>query len=344
MSQPPVVVVGASAGGVEPLKQLVAALPAEFPGSVFVVLHVPPYSRSHLPHILSKAGTLPAVHPEDGEPALPGRIYVAPPDYHLLLEEDRVGVKNGPKENRFRPSVDALFRSAAYTRGAGVVGVVLSGVLDDGAAGLWTVKRRGGVAVVQDPADAEFGSMPLSALEQVDVDHILPAADIGALLARLVGERAAPGPEVPMSEDEQRRLEVEVQIASGRHALELGWTELAQPSPFSCPECHGVLFTVQEGPAARFRCHTGHAYTMEALLTEVSETIEEKLYQTLRVMEEGVLLLRRMEERAARSGDPGNAARLLDKARQVERQSRLLQRLTQQDAGARLDDVLPGPD
>lgn len=344
MPQFPIVVLGASAGGVGPLGQVVAALPPEFPGAVFVVLHIPPYSSSQLPHILSGAGPLPAAHPEDGEPIRPGRIYVAPPDHHLLVEGQRVGVKNGPKENRFRPSVDALFRSAAYTCGAGVIGVVLSGLLDDGTSGLWTVKRRGGVAVVQDPADAEFGAMPRSALDHVEVDHSLPAAGIGALLARLVGERAAPGREVAMSEDETRQLAVEVQIASGAHALTLGVTGLGQPSPFSCPECHGVLYALRDGAATRFRCHTGHAYTLDALLTEVAEDIEAKLYQTQRAMEEGALLLRRMEERAAQAGDAGDAARLRGKAGQMEHQSRLLQRLTQQAVQSRLSDALPRPD
>ncbi|GMA15799.1 chemotaxis protein CheB [Deinococcus metallilatus] len=344
MPQFPVVVVGASAGGVEPLKEVVAALPPDFPGAVFVVLHIPPYSPSHLPHILSQAGPLPALHPEDGEPVLPGHIYVAPPDHHLLVEGNQVGVKNGPKENRFRPSVDALFRSAAYTCGAGVIGVVLSGVLDDGASGLWTVKRRGGLTVVQDPADAQFDSMPVSALEYVDVDYSLPAAEIGGLLAGLVGAGPSPEAEVPMSEEENRQLEVEVQIAAGGHALRLGLTDLGQPSPFSCPECQGVLYTLKDGTVTRFRCHTGHAYSMEALLTEVSEDIEGKLYQTLRAMEEGVMLLRRMGEQAVQAGDTGNAAHLLEKVRQVERQSELLQRLTQQAVQSRLDDVLPSSD
>lgn len=344
MPQVPIVVIGASAGGVGPLKAVVAALPPDFPGAVFVVLHIPPYSSSHLPQILGGAGPLPALHPQDGEPIRPGHIYVAPPDHHLLVEEDRVGVKNGPKENRFRPSVDALFRSAAYTAGADVIGVVLSGVLDDGASGLWTVKRRGGTAVVQDPEDAEFGAMPRSALEHVDVDHTVPAAGIGAVLVRLVAERVSSQGEVPMSEDEQRQLEVEVGIAAGRHALELGVTDLGPPSPFSCPECHGVLYTLRDGAATRFRCHTGHAYTLDALLTEVTEAIEEKLYQTLRVMEEGVMLLRRMEERAARAGDAGGTARLQGKLRQVEGQAQLLQQLTQQTARSSLNGALPGSD
>jgi two-component system chemotaxis response regulator CheB len=341
MPQFPVVVIGASAGGVAPLQEVVAALPPGFPGAVFVVLHIPPYSCSHLPQILGQAGPLPAAHPVDGEAIRPGHIYVAPPDHHLLIEGDRVGVKNGPKENRFRPSVDALFRSAAYTCGADVIGVVLSGVLDDGASGLWTVKRRGGVTVVQDPADAEYDSMPRSALEHVDVDHVLPSAGIGALLARLVEERR-PAAEVAMNEDEGRQLEVEVKIAAGRHALQLGVTELGQPSPFSCPECQGVLYTLKDGAVTRYRCHTGHAYTAEALLTGLSEDIEAKLYQTLRVMEEGVMLLRRMGARAAQAGDPESSARLLDRMQQVQRQSDLLQRLTQQAIESRLDGASPG--
>jgi two-component system chemotaxis response regulator CheB len=163
-----VVVIGASAGGVESLKEVVGALRSDFPAAICVVLHVPPYQPSLLPKILSGCGELPAVHPEDGTNLLAGHIYVAPPDRHLLLGNDRASVTKGPKENRFRPSIDALFRSAAYAYGPKVIGVVLSGALDDGTSGLWSVKRMGGIAIIQSPDDARFDSMPKSALEYVD--------------------------------------------------------------------------------------------------------------------------------------------------------------------------------
>src|SRR5262245_30021330 len=191
------VVVGASAGGMDALQQLVAGLPADFPGSLFVVWHLSPGVRSVLPSLLSKNGPLPAVNPADGDRIEPSRIYVAPNDHHMLLERDYIRVTKGPKENRFRPAVDPLFRSAAYVYGPRAIGVVLSGALDDGTSGLWTIKLRGGTTVVQEPADAQHRSMPINALDNVQVDYRLPAAKIGPLLARLAGEEAPVPAELP---------------------------------------------------------------------------------------------------------------------------------------------------
>src|SRR5438067_12132886 len=177
------IVIGASAGGVDALQQLVAGLPADLPAAVFVVLHISPHGPSVLPRILSRAGPLRAAHPKDREAIRPGRVYVAPPDYHLLVSNGRVRVTRGPRENGHRPAVDALFRPAARSRGPRVVGAVLSGVLDDGTAGLLAVKQAGGLAVVQNPADALYSGMPQSALDNVAVDYTLPVADIPAVLA-----------------------------------------------------------------------------------------------------------------------------------------------------------------
>ncbi|PIK73195.1 chemotaxis protein CheB, partial [Methylobacterium frigidaeris] len=165
-----IVVVGASAGGVPSLQALVAGLPANLNAAVLVVLHIAPYTNSNLARILDRHGPLPAVHAQDGEDLRPGQIYVSSPDYHLLVDGDHVGVKHGPKENRFRPSIDALFRSAAYTRKEQVIGIVLSGLLNDGTSGLWSIKRFGGTTIVQDPRDAAVDSMPLNALAEVEVD------------------------------------------------------------------------------------------------------------------------------------------------------------------------------
>src|SRR3954452_14268100 len=206
-----IVVFGASAGGVESLREVVHQLPVDFPAPVFVVLHVPPYQASALPKILSTTGSLPAVHAEDGAKIEAGRIYVARPDHHMLLENDHVVVKRGPKENRFRPSIDALFRSAAYNYRADAIGVVLSGALDDGTSGLWTIKRLGGIAIVQQPNDARFESMPLNALEQVNVDYTIPANEIGRLLVRLV---AADRSKAPAEPELHRRVGIELAIAA----------------------------------------------------------------------------------------------------------------------------------
>ncbi len=174
MAKRDIVVIGASAGGVDALKTLAAALPADFGATLFVVLHVSPHSPSYLPDILNYADPLKATHPRDGEPIQRGHIYVAPPDHHLLIEYDQVLVKKGPKENRFRPSIDALFRSAAYNYGSRVIGVVLTGMLDDGTSGLWSVKRMGGLGIIQQPDDAPYASMPDSVLQYVEVDYQVP--------------------------------------------------------------------------------------------------------------------------------------------------------------------------
>src|SRR3954470_12372525 len=181
MSRKDIVVVGASAGGMDALEKLVAGLPADLPASVLVVWHLSPGIRSVLPNVLSRAGPLPASNPQDGDPIQPGRIYVAPSDHHILVEKGFMRVTKGPKENRFRPAVDPLFRSAAYIYGPRVIGIVLSGALDDGTAGLWTIKSRGGVAIVQDLADAEVPSMPQNALAAVEVDYTLPVSKMAAL-------------------------------------------------------------------------------------------------------------------------------------------------------------------
>lgn len=200
MAKRNIVVVGASGGGVTALVSFVKSLPPQLEASIFIVLHVPPFSQSRLPEILSSAGHFKAVHPNDGDSIKPGLIYVANNDRHLLVEEGRVLVKKGPKENRFRPSVDALFRSAAYTYGSRVIGIILSGMLDDGTSGLWTIKQLGGVGIIQEPSEAMFPQMPENVLEYIEVDHRLPVADMGALLKELCAVDA-PGTKDLNSED-----------------------------------------------------------------------------------------------------------------------------------------------
>jgi two-component system, chemotaxis family, protein-glutamate methylesterase/glutaminase len=311
---------GASAGGVEALREVVAALPAGFNAPVFVVLHVPPYLPSCLPEILTKTGPLTAVHPADGMKIEPGLIYIAPPDHHLLIADDRVAVTKGPKENRFRPSIDALFRSAAYTCGTRAIGVVLSGALDDGTSGLWSIKRPGGLAIVQQPSQARFESMPRSALDYVDVDYNLPSTEIGALLARLVRE-------LPVSEqvddpETRKRMAKELAIAEDNNAFQKGIMKLGLLTPFTCPECHGVLVRIAEGEMSRFRCHTGHAYTDSALLEAVMESTGEMLWQVIRSFEEGVMLLDHMARHLEEAGDRGRAETFSAKARELDERSR----------------------
>src|SRR5256714_8926179 len=273
------IVIGASAGGVEALQDVVARLPADLPAPACVVLHVAPYVASFLPAILSRAGSLPAVHPPNGTPLEPGVIYVAPPDHHLLIEDGALAVTKGPKENRFRPSIDALFRSAAYVYGPRAIGVILSGALDDGTSGLWSIKHRGGIAIVQEPNQARFETMPRTALAYVAVDYHLPATEIGALLGRLVQEPLAPGG--AMDAETERRMAIEVEIATENDSFHKGIMKLGTLTPFTCPECHGVLVQIAEGEMSRFRCHTGHAYTDSALLESVMEKAGGELWHDL---------------------------------------------------------------
>jgi two-component system, chemotaxis family, protein-glutamate methylesterase/glutaminase len=314
-----IVVIGASAGGMEALERLVGGLPADLAAALFVVWHLPPGMRTILPLMLSRAGPLSAAHPQDGDPILPGRIYVAPNDHHLLLEQGYVRVTKGPKENRFRPAVDPLFRSAAYVYGPRVIGIVLSGALDDGTAGLWTIKQRGGTAIVQEPADARHRSMPLNALEHTDADHRLPAADIGGLLGRLTREPAAPTP--ALAAPEEAKMRGEIRIAEGREAIREGLARLGVLSPFTCPECQGVLTLLREGSLVRFRCHTGHALSSGTLLQGTSEKVEEKLWEALRALDEVVLLLNELGEQRARAGDTRAAAECFQKAREAHQRA-----------------------
>ncbi|HET9295923.1 MAG TPA: chemotaxis protein CheB, partial [Candidatus Binatia bacterium] len=262
--------------------------------AVFIVWHLSPYSTSLLPEILNRASKLKAKHPDEGEPIQMGKIYIAPPDHHLLLESGRIRLTKGPKENRFRPAIDPLFRSAAYAYGSRVVGVVLTGALDDGTAGLWAIKDRGGVAVVQDPADAEQPSMPASALANVQVDHCLPISEIPALLVTLTHQSAEEESRATVSKD----LEIETKIALGDDAAELDVKQLGEVSEFTCPDCHGTLVEVTNDKLLRFRCHTGHSFGSASLLAELTDSVEESLWNAIRAVEERIRLLKHLAQHA----------------------------------------------
>ncbi len=297
-----IIVIGASAGGIDALRTLLGGLPAALEAAVFVTMHVAADSPGLLPRILQETCALPVEHARDGEEIRRGRVYVAPPDCHLLVERDRVRVSRGPKENLCRPAIDPLFRSAAYVFGPRVVGVVLTGRLDDGTAGLWAVKRRGGAALVQDPDEATYPSMPRSAIRYVEVDEVAPVAALAPLLARLAGE---PPPAVELGEA-SRQMEIETRIAREDNALKAGVLDLGPFTPFTCPECHGVLVSLQEGGVPRFRCHTGHAYSLDSLLAAVTTSMEDTLWGAVRAIEEGILLLEHVG-RHARENTPGGA-------------------------------------
>ena len=321
-----IIVIGASAGGLETLRELVSALPGDFPAPICIVLHTSPQSPGVLGAILARAGQLPASNGRDRERLKGGHIYIAPPDCHLLVEPGIIRVVKGPRENRFRPAIDPLFRSAAQVYGPRAIGVVLSGNLDDGTAGLWAIKQLGGTAIVQDPADALFPSMPRSALNNVRVDHSVRLAELSPLLVRLTAEPV----EEPSPGDVSEvlpSLEVEVKIAKEHNPIDAGLHEIAEPSAFACPECHGVLLQLKEGGRIRFRCHTGHAYSTESLLAAIGEGIEEALWSAVRALEEGDMLMREMAEHVSANHQSSDAELLFDRANQARRHSEMVRKL-----------------
>jgi two-component system chemotaxis response regulator CheB len=287
-----IVTLGASAGGIETLRRLVSGLPDSYPGAIFVVVHIGPESRSEIPAILSRAGPLPAVRAEHGMPIRHGVIHIAPPDEHLLVEPGRLAVVHGPVENRHRPAIDPLFRSAAWAYGPRVVGVVLSGSLDDGTAGLWAIKSCGGTTIVQEPSEALYPDMPNNALMHNRVDHRLLLNDIAPLLAQFAREplRPARGPSPPAS------IKDEIEFARVNRGTD-AMARLGHLSAFTCPTCRGALWEIDEGGHLRYRCHTGHAFSQASLLLDQGTAAEESLYIALRTVEEKAMSLRRLADR-----------------------------------------------
>jgi two-component system chemotaxis response regulator CheB len=323
-----VIVIGASAGGVGSLKRVVERLPAALPASIFITLHPPENVRSVLPRILQRAGNLPATHAENGEPIEIGRIYIAPPGFHMTVERDRVRVTRGAREHGNRPAIDPLFRSAALAFGPRVVGVVLSGQLDDGTVGLVEVKRAGGVAMVQHPDDTPFQSMPRSAIAHVNVDYILPADEIGRMLEHLVMEEESADP-APDGREQVVRHELE---SLTHHEDER--EKPGQPSPYSCPDCGGVLWEMKEGELLKFRCRVGHAYNHETLLSAQARTIEEALWTALRALEEQAAVKKRIGERMRRHDHDAAADQRLRRARQIDEQAEQVRALLLSGVGA----------
>jgi two-component system chemotaxis response regulator CheB len=315
-----IIVVGASAGGVEALGQLVRGLPADLPAAVFVVLHVPQHGTSVLPSILRRAGRLPVEHAKDGEAIRPGRVYVAPPDFHMLIKNGHVRLARGPTENSHRPAIDPLFRTAARRYGRRVIGVVLSGVLDDGTAGLQSVKNRGGLAVVQDPADALYAGMPQNALENVAVDFTAPVAEIGPLLARLTAERLPAEPDPAVT----REMEMEADMAELELDAMQSFDRPGTPSPFACPDCNGVLWELHDGDLIRYRCRVGHAWSPDSLLAKQSDGLEAALWSALRALEERANLSAKMAERAGQRKYDLVASKFRAQVREAEQHAKVI--------------------
>ena len=292
---PTIIVIGASEGGVDAIRSLATALPAKFPAAVFVVLHIGAH-KSQLPALLNLSGPVPASHAKDGEPIHPGRIYVAPPDYHLVFEHEHMRLTRGPRENWARPAIDPLFRSAARAYGADAIGVVLTGGLNDGTAGLFEIKRCGGTTIVQDPDDAANPSMPRSALQHVEVDHRTTLSGLPGLLSSLVGKkaRAAQKDGVP-------------QTRTTRSKEMTANYKLDDPVAVTCPDCGGALRRTELGTLTQFRCHIGHVYTAEVMVAAQFAALEWSIEAAMRSLSERGDLCGQMADKARRTGDTDTA-------------------------------------
>jgi two-component system, chemotaxis family, protein-glutamate methylesterase/glutaminase len=300
-----IVAIGASAGGIEVLLELVAGLPAELAASLFVVVHLPSTHGSELPGLLSRRGPLPAVHPVHGEKIEKGKIYVAPPDNHLQVRNGTIDVVRGPKDNGHRPAVDVLFRSAAAAYGARVIGVVLSGYQDCGTAGMMSIKARGGIAVAQDPDSALVGEMPRHVIDRVAVDHVVHPLELPGLLARLIASPAGPP------------------VDPSAFVQQLEGTLPGERAEVVCPICEGVMTEAQPGVFHHFRCHVGHAFTLESLVREQSEEVERALWSAVRALEETAALAMRVSAR-----ETGELkSRFVDKAQTHRRQADSIRQL-----------------
>lgn len=272
-----IVVIGASAGGVEAMRRLVTGLPRTFPAAVFVVIHLDPLFESRLHQLLSRPGGLSVTSARDGDPIRPRHMWLAPPDHHLLVRSGHVDVVRGPRENGHRPAVDALFRTAASAYGPRVIGVVMTGYLSCGTAGLLSIKARGGLAVVQDPQDAAAAAMPASALKHVAVDHVVPLRDMADLLQRLVETPAEPE-EAPVSES----------------LIQTEGTHLGHDVELVCPSCQGKLTASEVQGYSTFRCHVGHAFSLQSLSLGQAEEVERALWASVRALEEAAALSHRL--------------------------------------------------
>jgi two-component system chemotaxis response regulator CheB len=315
-----IIVIGASAGGIPALQELTRNLPADLDAAVFVVLHLGAGAESNLRRILQRGCAMSVEEAQDRGPIRAGHVYVARPDHHLVLEQEIVRLTCGPRENRTRPSIDVLFRSAAYEYGPRVVGVILSGALDDGTAGLWWIKNRGGTAIVQQPTDAGFASMPESALSQVKADYVVPVSEMAPLLARLVGTDDA-----PKVGTAPKMLDIENRIAKQENALQVGVTQLGPTTPYTCPECGGVLIQVNHGPVSQFRCHTGHAVSINGLCEEITVKVENSLWAAMRTLEESATLLSYVAKNIATiKPSSGDATRAVEQANEATKRADMI--------------------
>jgi two-component system chemotaxis response regulator CheB len=316
-----VIVIGASAGGIDALMRLVSRFPADLPAAVFVVVHIPSHVRSRLPEILSRKGPLPATHARHGAQIAHGCIYVAPPDFHLILRADSIELSHGPRENYMRPAIDSLFRSAARAFGTRVVGVVLSGTLDDGSTGMMIVRAHGGTCIVQDPEEALFGEMPRAALQHTAVDYVLPVHEIAETLHMLAQQ----------PDEERGGTVMQDPAEAAQEAIEQAFAEQVQGrragdiTPYTCPECGGALWQIQDERFAHFECHVGHTFGPSGLLQVQSEILESALWRCVRMLREKATLTRQLAARARTRGDEIAALRIDEQAELDEQHMSVIQ-------------------
>ena len=301
-----IIAIGGSAGAIESLGKLVSLLPAQLDAAIFVVIHTYPLGDSLLPAILTRRGSLTAAVASDGEPIVCDRIYVAPPDCHLMLEQGRVTLSSGPKEEGHRPAIDPLFRSAASAYRERVIGVILSGTLDDGSTGLRLIRRQGGTAIVQEPKEALFPQMPENAIWSAKPQHVAPVAEIARLIAGHAGRPGDGGEASVATSDGTSRNGGQVVVGADDTP--------GTPTGIACPECHGVLWAATDEAAPDFRCRVGHAYSDVSLLESHASSLEASLWAGVRALEEQSSLAERLATKAEKRGDRISAGRFRDRA------------------------------
>ncbi len=284
-----VVVMGGSEGAFEALLQILPAVPADVPAAFFVVVHIPVDSTNYLPTLLERRSRLRAKPAKDGETMRAGAVYVASPDHHLTIEGTTIHVRRGPRENRHRPAIDPLFRTAVRSFGSNAIAVLLSGNLDDGSAGMLAIRMRGGIGIVQDPSQAQAPGMPKHALQYAGADYVLPINEIAPKLGELITARevATKKSNKPKKNIRDREVRTNEEVFSGEQGH-------GKPSVFACPECHGVLWEVKNGKLMRYRCRVGHGYTEASLQEELDQAGERALWAAMRALEERAAMTRRM--------------------------------------------------
>jgi two-component system, chemotaxis family, protein-glutamate methylesterase/glutaminase len=314
MANRDVLAIGTSAGGVAALTFLAKRFPRDFPAAVLVTIHLPSHARSAFDDVLSASGPLPAQFAREGEAVKTGRIYIAPPDRHLLLDGERLSLGEGPRENNARPAIDPMLRSTALCCSGRAVGIVLTGTLGDGASGLWALRQAGGTTVVQDPKDAAFAEMPMTALNRVKPDHIVTLREMPALLERLVHEPGGEPRPLP------RSVKFEVEVArTGRSSMN-DLDSIGHRSVLACPDCGGVMWEIDEDELLRYRCHVGHTYTAEVMSVALDDNLRRALASASRALEERVALASKLHRQAVDRGHRLLAENWADKAREFERE------------------------